>query len=226
MTLRFQGPDGAFDFAPTRCLVAGWTGRDPAKVAHHIEELAAIGVAAPSTTPLYYRVPAPLAVQGDRFEVLSADTGGEAEPVILDDGARLWLTLGSDHTDRGLEATSVAHSKALCPKPLAREAWPLEEVAARLDDLTLTTEISTDGTAWQAYQADSLAAMLPLAEIVAGAPGGRHGGPGAGTVLFCGTVPAKGGVRPTPYFRARLADPGTGREIALAYRIAALPVIA
>ncbi|MEL6483080.1 MAG: DUF2848 family protein, partial [Pseudomonadota bacterium] len=57
MILRFKAPDGPFDMSPLRCLVAGWTGRDPAKVAHHIEELAAIGVAPPSTTPLYYRVP-------------------------------------------------------------------------------------------------------------------------------------------------------------------------
>ena len=32
-------------------IVAGWTGRDRAKVQHHIEELALLGVPAPSTTP-------------------------------------------------------------------------------------------------------------------------------------------------------------------------------
>ncbi|MEL6575663.1 MAG: DUF2848 family protein [Pseudomonadota bacterium] len=226
MILRFKAPDGPFDMSPLRCLVAGWTGRDPAKVAHHIEELAAIGVAPPSTTPLYYRVPASLVAQRTSYEVLSGETGGEAEPVILDDGMRLWLTLGSDHTDRGLEATSVAHSKAVCPKPLAAEAWALGDVAGRLDDLVLTSEISTDGRSWARYQKDSLAAMLPLPELIGGAPGARAGKLGAGTVLFCGTVPALGGVRPTPFFRASLSDPASGREIALTYRITELPVIA
>ncbi|MEO0428183.1 MAG: DUF2848 family protein [Pseudomonadota bacterium] len=226
MPLRFETPEGALEVTPRRCLIAGWTGRDPAKVAHHIEELAAIGVAPPSTTPLYYRVPAALAAQEAAYEVLSAETGGESEPVILDDGERLWLTLGSDHTDRGLEAASVAHSKAVCPKPLATAAWPLEAVAARLDALTLESEISADGASWQSYQADSLTAMLPLQTLIDGAPGASAGRLGAGTLLFCGTVPAIGGVRPTPHFRARLHDPAAGRTIALSYRIEALPVIA
>ncbi|MEO0959325.1 MAG: DUF2848 family protein, partial [Pseudomonadota bacterium] len=76
MPLRFETPEGALEVTPRRCLIAGWTGRDPSKVAHHIEELAAIGVAPPSTTPLYYRVPAALTAQETAYEVLSAETGG------------------------------------------------------------------------------------------------------------------------------------------------------
>jgi len=43
-------------FEPTALVIAGWTGRDPAAVQHHIDELAALGVPAPSTVPLFYRV--------------------------------------------------------------------------------------------------------------------------------------------------------------------------
>lgn len=222
--LAFDTPEGPLDFAPTRALVAGWTGRDPAKVAHHVEELAAIGVPRPSTTPLYYRVPAATLTQDETVEVLGEAAGGEAEPVILDDGARLWLTLGSDHTDRGLEAHSVAHSKAIAPKILARAAWPLDAVADRLDSLVLEAEVAEDG--WRAYQSGRLDAMLPLASLVDRAPGATDGRPGRGTVLLCGTIPAIGGVRPNTGFRARLADPATGQEITLAYRVAILPVIA
>ncbi|MEM6945639.1 MAG: DUF2848 family protein [Pseudomonadota bacterium] len=226
MTLDFTGPDGAFAFTPTRCIVGGWTGRDAAKIAHHIEELSAIGVAPPSTTPLYYRAPVVQLTQGDRIEALSDETGGEAEPVILDDGERLWLTLGSDHTDRGLEATSIAHSKAIGAKILAREAWPLEPLAGWLAAIRLTAEMSTDGDTWASYQDERLAAMLPLGEIIAGAPNASEGRLGAGTVLYCGTVPALSGIQPTPFFRARLIDEEGGREIGLSYSVAALPVIA
>ncbi|MEM6677158.1 MAG: DUF2848 domain-containing protein [Pseudomonadota bacterium] len=224
-TLSFETPHGPMAFAATRCLVAGWTGRDPAAVQHHIDELAAIGVAPPSETPLYYRVPAALLTQAAEIEVLSAETGGEAEPVILDDGDRLWLTLGSDHTDRGLETTSVAHSKAVAAKPLALTAWPLESVADRLDSLRLIAVIDT-GAGWTRYQDGTLAAMLPLMQIVAQAPEARPEGLGQGTAMFCGTIPALGGVRPTPRFRASLLDPATGAEIVLAYTARTLPVVA
>ncbi len=227
MTLTFTTPDGAtLDLQPGGCLIAGWTGRDSAKVAAHIEELAKIGVPRPSTTPLYYRVPAALLTQSPRIEVLGAETGGEAEPVIVDDGRSLWLGLGSDHTDRGLEATSVAHAKAVCAKPLAAGLWPLEAVAGRLDELRLTSEISADGQSWTRYQEGSLAEILPLTAVIAGAPTARDSRLGSGMVLFCGTLPAIGGVRPAPRFRATLHDPAGRRELTLDYATEILPVVA
>ncbi|MCP5367982.1 MAG: DUF2848 family protein [Hyphomicrobiales bacterium] len=227
MSLTFATPhDGTLSLDPRACLIAGWTGRDAAKVAAHIEELAALGVPRPSTTPLYYQVPAALLAQGPVLDVLGDATSGEAEPVVVDDGERLWLGLGSDHTDRGLEASSVAHAKAVCGKPLAGGLWPLDDVADRLDTLHLASEISDDGTTWAPYQDGTLAQIRPLSELVAGAPGAAGGGLGAGVVLFCGTLSAMGGVRPAPRFRATLRDPETGRELALEYRTHSLPIVA
>ena len=42
-------------FQPTELVIAGWTGRDEAALRKHIEELAAIGVKPPKTTPIFYR---------------------------------------------------------------------------------------------------------------------------------------------------------------------------
>ena len=53
LTFRVDGDTLALD--PDRLVVAGWTGRDAAAVEHHIEELAALGVARPSTVPVFYR---------------------------------------------------------------------------------------------------------------------------------------------------------------------------
>jgi hypothetical protein len=39
-------------------IIAGWAGREQAGIDEHIEELKAIGVTPPSTTPLFYRVAA------------------------------------------------------------------------------------------------------------------------------------------------------------------------
>lgn len=225
MTLTFDTDAGALALAPSALIVAGWTGRNLEAVHHHIEELAALGVPAPSTVPLYYRCAPSLLTQDAVVPVLGAATSGEAEPLLIRDGqGGLWLGLGSDHTDRALEAHSVAHSKQVCAKPVARGLWRLDDdLAARLDALVLESDIRDDDAQdWTPYQRGTLAAIRPLADLVAGAPDGLP----AGAAMLCGTLAAIGGVRPARQFRARLADPATGQRLELSYRAEALPVIA
>ncbi|RLJ59947.1 uncharacterized protein DUF2848 [Litoreibacter meonggei] len=217
--MQFETQSGPLSFSCTRLVVAGWTGRDTAAVAHHIEELAAIGVPPPSTTPLYYRVSADLLTQATELQVLGPDSSGEAEPLLIQHDGALWLGLGSDHTDRALEATSVAASKQVCPKPVATALWQFDEVADRLDDLTLESWIEESGT-WVPYQSGTLAAIRPLLELMDGAPMSDN------TAMLCGTLGAIGGVRPAVKFKARLGDPHSGREIMFDYTAHPLPIIA
>ncbi len=217
--MQFDTPEGAISVALTDFVIAGWTGRDKAAVDHHIDELAALGVAPPSQVPLYYRCGPELLVQADRIDVLGDETSGEAEPLLIRSAGRTWLGLGSDHTDRALEAHSVAHSKQVCPKPLARAVWDFEEVAGHLDDIELGSEIFENG-GWMAYQKGRLASIRPLTELVQGV------GLSDGGAMLCGTLGAIGGVRPTERFRMRLADPVLGREITAEYGIRVLPVVA
>lgn len=208
-------------------VVAGWTGRDRAAVEHHIAELAEIGVAPPSRTPLYYRLSPNLLTQEPTVQMLGPGGSGEVEPMLLDDGEALWLGLGSDHTDRALEAVSVAFSKQACAKPVGRELWRFDAVADRLDALTLESWISEDGADWTPYQSGTLAAILPLAALRDGCPLARSGGrlqPGA--AMLCGTLGAIGGVRPAARFRMRLGDPVTGQALTHEYAVDRLPVIA
>lgn len=215
--MKFGTGEGEIEFSPRRAIVAGWTGRDAAAVRHHIEELAALGVPPPSATPLYYRVAATLAVQADEIEVVGEETSGEAEPVLFRAGGRVWITAGSDQTDRALEAHSVAKSKQICAKPVAGEAWALDSVADA-EALTLRSWID-EGAGWTLYQDGTLAAMLPLSRLI------EESGLAEGEIMFCGTITAIGGVRPAPRFRMELGDPATGRAIAHEYRIRALPEI-
>lgn len=224
--LTFDTPGGEIALEPRAAVIAGWTGRNDEAVRHHIEELAAIGVARPSTVPLYYRVAGGLLTQRGTIEAVGAASSGEAEPVMVETERGTFLTLGSDHTDRELEAHSVAASKQACAKPLAREAWPLDDVADRLDALVLRSRISEDGEAWTPYQDGTLAAMRPLAELREGAAAQLGGFP-PGTVMFCGTLPAvAGAIHSTRWFEAELHDPRSGRTIALRYATHALPIVA
>lgn len=203
-------------------VIAGWTSRDEVAQRHHMEELAALGVPPPSTTPVFYRVAAANLTQASRVEVLGPDTSGEVEPVVfaLDDG--LWLTVGSDHTDRKAETVGIALSKQLCAKPVASAMWRLDEVAGHWDELRLRSHAVIDG-ARVLYQDGTLVRMHPPGELVRRLTGGRK--LAAGTAMFCGTMPAIGGIRPAARFEMELIDPVLDRTLTHAYDIAALPVV-
>lgn len=221
--LTFEAEGRAHTFAVTQLIVAGWTGRDILAVQHHIDELAALGVPAPSAVPLHYRVAADLLSTTDRLQVLGNETSGEAEPLLIHDGQTLWLGLGSDHTDRGLEANSVAHAKQACGKPVAPGLWRFDALADHLDALELTSYIRDDADAdWTPYQRGTLAAIRPLADLMAALPGG---GLRPGMAMLCGTLAAIGGIRPARQFRMELADPKTGRCLAHSYAIEPLPIV-
>jgi uncharacterized protein DUF2848 len=204
-------------------VIAGWTGRDVAALNHHIEELKAIGVQPPSRVPLYYRVAAQLLTQADRIQVLGDDTSGEVEPVLVGAADRLWVTVGADHTDRKLESYGVAVSKQVCPKVIGRAAWRFEEVEPHWDRLLLRSFI-TEGGKKVPFQEGPLATIRAPRELIAGWRNGEKRLP-AGTVMFCGTLPALGAIRSSSRFEMEIEDPVLGRKLAHAYDVEALPLI-
>jgi hypothetical protein len=153
--------------------------------------------------------------------VLGPDTSGEVEPVVVSLSDGLWLGLGSDHTDRKAESISVALSKQLCAKVMGGELWRLDEVVGDWDKLILRSHAEIDGKR-TLYQEGPLSAMRTPADLMQ-----RYGKPlPAGTVMFCGTLGAKGGIRPATRFEMELEDPVRRRSLRHAYAIEALPVIA
>ena len=207
---------------PDNLVVAGWTGRDMAAVQHHIDELAAIGVPAPSTVPLFYRLSVTQLTQASRLQVLGPDTSGEVEPVVVALADGLWIGLGSDHTDRKAETMGVALSKQLCPKVVGTALWRYEEVRPHWDRLVLRSWAVIDD-ARVAYQEGTVAGIRPPAELVDRYAG--TDGLAAGTVMFCGTLAAIGGVRPGSRFEMELEDPVLGRRLRHAYDVDVLPVV-
>jgi hypothetical protein len=222
-TLHENGATREVAFEPRELVIAGWAARDRAAIDHHIEELAAIGVPRPSAVPLFYRVAAANLTQDPVIECVGDGSSGEVEPVLFVHGGRSWLTVGSDHTDRKAETYSVALSKQLCAKPVARDAWPLESVRQRLDALRLRAWIEEGGRE-VLYQDGTLAALQPAPDLLARYLQGRT--PVDGLVMSCGTLGAIGGVRASTSFRMELEDPVGGRAIGHAYRTRVLPVVA
>jgi hypothetical protein len=201
-------------------VIAGWTGRDVAVLERHIRELEAIGVKRPKTTPIFYRVAASLLTTADTIEVLGEHSSGEVECVAYSLDDRLWIGLGSDHTDRKAEALGVSLSKQMCAKPVSRELWPYEDVAPHWDALVLRSFIAIDGER-RLYQEGSVAAMRPLPELFR--LYGEGDGLPTGTAMFCGTLAVHGGITPADTFEMELDDPVLGRKITHSYRVQTLP---
>src|SRR5260221_13527255 len=96
-------------------IIAGWTGRDRAEAEHHIAELAAIGVHPPATVPCFYRVGANLLTSAASIDVAGSHSSGEVEFVLVSLAGRLYVGVGSDHTDRKVESYGITVSKQMCP---------------------------------------------------------------------------------------------------------------
>lgn len=213
-----------FDFVPRQLVVAGWTGRDRASMEQHLQELEALGVKRPSTMPVYYRVAAGRLTTDPEIQVLGPHTSGEIEPVLFSMRDGLWLGVGSDHTDRKLEARSVAASKQICPKVIGAELWDCREIAGHWEKLVLRSYIvEQPGAKRTLYQEGTVEQILPPTELITGYAG--DAGLPIGTVMFCGTFPARGGIRPAVRFEMEIEDPVLKRTLRHGYGIEVLPEV-
>lgn len=194
-------------------VIAGWTGRDEAALRKHIQELEEIGVKPPKTTPIFYRVAADLLTQATKIQVSGPDTSGEVEFVLVHKPDGMWVHVGSDHTDRKAETVGVSLSKQLCHKPISADGWRYDEVKPHWERLILRAW--SDG---ELYQEGPVTAMRSPEDLLSRYP------LKPGMAMFCGTLAAKGGIRPAKVFRMELEDPVRQRSLRHEYRIEVLPV--
>ena len=193
-------------------IMAGFAGRDQAKVQQHIDELVQEGVPAPESVPTYYRVPEYLLVGPGEYDVVGERTSGEAEPVLVVTESGVYVGVGSDHTDRDAERQSVAMSKLLGPKVMGTTVWPVEDVKEYWDELILE-----GWSGGMLYQRGVLADLLHYAAH----PLERMRTAGRDLVLFLGTLPVIGGkLGFAAEFAGSLRDPRTSRSLSFAYRSA------
>lgn len=203
-------------------IIAGWAGRDREAVEAHIRELEHLGVKRPRQTPLFYRVAAALLTTGDSIEVVGTNSSGEVEAVVFNAAGDLWVGVGSDHTDRALEAVGVTLAKQVCAKPIAPRAWRLAEVREHWDELVLRSYAIRGGHR-ALYQHGTLAGLIPPWQLVElyGERGGRFD---EGAVMFCGTLPVAEGIYYAEQLELELHDPILNRTIGHSYKVEALSI--
>ena len=199
--------------------IAGWAGRDAAKMEAHILELEALGVKRPAETPTFYPVSSARLTQSEIISCLGTHSSGEVEALFIASEGEVYVGVSSDHTDREVEAYDVAVSKQICDKPVGKSVWPLSDVIDHWDQLILKSEIEENGS-WTDYQTGTVSELLSPDMLFK--KFGKCGSLPDGTAMLGGTLPAHGGVRASGKFRASLVDPILDRSLDLRYVVQSL----
>ncbi|MGM0873845.1 MAG: DUF2848 family protein [Bacillota bacterium] len=188
------------------CYCIGYTGRNKEMTLKHIEELAELGIPEPDEIPSLYSIRTSSLTQGKLIEVIGNESTGEAEIVLVfgDQQDEVYVTVGSDHTDRGLETVDINKSKHVCDKPFAAKAWRLRDVRKNWDQLELATDVKTE-KGWELYQKQTLSAIIPLDEIIAFLQ--KKNVEMKNTIIFSGTVPLVDGFKYGRGYRMYLSNP-------------------
>jgi len=219
-SLRKGGQARALELAVKRVYCIGYAGRNQAKVREHIEELAKIGVPAPPRTPTVYPVSSYLLTTQPTITAQGKETSGEVEFVLFLQGDRVYVSVGSDHTDRELEKGSIAKSKQMCEKTVAGQVWDLNDVKDHWDSLILRSWV-TDGKGKRLYQEGAATALLPIADLIQAVK--RETDQSLdGAVIYSGTVPTHEGFVFAPLWDLELEDPVRKAKIAHRYEVKVL----
>lgn len=186
ITVRIEAQAGAREarFTIARMMNLGSATRDPATAVAHQQEVAHSGIHIATTVPAprLYPIGTHALTTGDRVEVHGAETSGEVEIVVLA-ADRVYVGVGSDHTDRACERHSILWSKQACPNVLAPVLWPLDEMAGRWDACVLRAWV--DG---RPYQDVSVAAFLRPEEMLRIVRARAPGLPAGNLLVFGGTI--------------------------------------
>ncbi len=216
LTVEELGGRRTRSFQVNRMYNLGSATREPDTARAHHDEVAKAGIqiALHVPAPRIYPIARHELVTGGEVFAHSNGTSGEVEIVLLQ-ANRLYVGVGSDHTDRLLERQSIVWSKQVCPNVLAPVVWPFDEVREHWDACLLRSRV--DGLL---YQEVSVAAFLHpddvleiLSERVAALPERDF-------LVFCGTVVSVDkalGFGETWEFE--IEDPKHRRRIAHGYRV-------
>ena len=203
-------------------FAVGYTGRDTEKILSHIRELETdLGVPAPARIPTIFPLSPYLVTQSDILLDSCPRCSGKAEYVILLNNGHIYIGLGSDHTDRELEASSILKAKQVCGKPISHDLWDYNELQNHWDEISLRSWQIISGVEIP-YQQGTLADILPVERIIQEIH--ERTGIQDSCVIYAGTVPLLDGFRYGSRFRCEMEDLQLGRKLTLSYSISTAQV--
>lgn len=214
--MKFVSGGSIKECAISSLVIAGWTARDAEVQDKHIRELEELGVARPKETPTFYRASKELITHNHVIDVIGKNSTGEVEIFLINLTDGIYVGVGSDHTDRALETEDITLSKQCCPKPVSREVWSLDDVVDHWDDLIVRSYITERGER-VIYQDARLSDFLTPNELID--RGSLFEEEDCGCIVFCGTAPTIGAIRPSSRYELELIDPIKRKRITHAYEV-------
>lgn len=219
-TLQTKTEERPLELEYERVFAIGYAGRDMEKTMEHIRELERdLGVPAPGRIPTIFQCGNYVLTQDKDLAFAGEKTCGEVEYVIVVKDRKLYIGVGSDHTDRELEALNVPKAKQICAKPIGPVLWDYEEIKDHWDQIRLSSWQTVNGKEI-AYQKGGVEDILP-AEVIMRELDERVGGID-NCVIFSGTVPVLNGFHYGSRFRCQMEDPVLGRKIGCDYNVIAI----
>ncbi len=219
MILHLTVNGAKLDFQVEKILNAGYTARDQSGVQKHIDELRKEGIPSPKSFPTFYPKITDRITTADKIEVLTdRTTSGEAEFVLLFDRDKIYVGVGSDHTDRRLEQHNILAAKQMCANVISAEVWRYQEVADHWDNLILRSWVEKEGQR-QLYQEARLALIIKVEELIDRVRNLAVGDL-SGMVFYAGTIPVLSGeICFSRRFEAELIDEQMGKSLSCAYSV-------
>lgn len=207
-----------------RCYNLGFTMRDEAKMQAHLEECYKLGIKELicDRPPLVMPISTWAVLTDDAITVQRPKTSGEIEIVtIADADGEVYVTAGSDHTDRSLETIDIPWSKQVTPNVVIPQVWRWSDVRDHWDQVIMESWVVDAGERVK-YQEASVAEFWTPQEMLDGARESVVPVPGA-IILFSGTVVSlEERLRFGQEWTLRMTDPVLGRTLEHDYRVEVL----
>ena len=215
------GKSESLEFNVRRMVNAGYVGKNISAVKAHIEELAREGVPEPSSIPMVFPVAARNITMSNCIEVVGNKTSGEAEFVLLMNDNDIYVGVGSDHTDRHVEMSSIVKSKQVCQNIMSKTVWNFKDIRERWDDLLLQSWVKPLGSEEEIlYQSARLGAIISPEDIIELVRSKMSDQQLSGMVIFSGTVPVlTDEMIFGHYFKSEIYDSVTDKRLTCDYQV-------
>jgi hypothetical protein len=209
-----------------RCYNLGFTMRDPVKMQAHLEECYKLGVKELicDRPPLVMPISMWATVTDEVISVQRPKTSGEVEIVTIQDAdGEVYVSVGSDHTDRSLEGIDIPWAKQVTPNVFSPSVWRWTDVKDHWDQITIESWVVDKGERVK-YQEASVAEFWTPEEMLGGVRESVVHVPGA-IILFSGTVVSiEERLRFAEEWTITMTDPVLGRSLSHTYRVELLSV--
>jgi len=106
--------------------------------------LAAIGVKRPRAIPCFYRLGANLLTTAPEVDVVGEDSSGEVEFVLVAEPDAMYVGVGSDHTDRKVEASALPY-RSRCAPSRSAGSLAIHGCTEHWDRLVLRSHVTRKG---------------------------------------------------------------------------------